>query len=91
MHSRVRPEGHAIFSTQTANTEALRRQLEHFGLEDLNNGRSPSSSVLQSNDAGREPDPSQEKSAPPTPTPATSQELTGAATTAGGEAVPLIT
>ena len=35
---------------------------EHFGLWDLNNGRSPSSFVLQPDDAGGEPDPSQEKS-----------------------------
>lgn len=35
---------------------------EHFGLPDLNHGRSPSSFVLHPNDAGEEPDPSQEKS-----------------------------
>lgn len=55
-------------------------QAEQFGLGDLTNCRSPSSSLLQPNDAGGEPDPSQEKSQKEEPS---SQELTGAATRAG--------
>lgn len=55
-------------------------QADQFGLGDLNNCRSPSNFLLQPNDAGREPDPSQEKSQKEEPS---SQELTGAATGAG--------
>lgn len=55
-------------------------QADQFGLGDLNNCRSPSNFLLQPNDAGREPDPSQEKGQKEE---SSSQELTGAATGAG--------
>ena len=58
------PPSAALASVHRLQTQKRRAasRAEHFGLPDLNNGRSPSSFVLQPNDAGGEPDPSQEKS-----------------------------
>lgn len=71
-----------LYSTPGLQTQqhCVASQAKPLELEDLKNGRSPSSSLLQPNDAGGEPDPSQEKSQKEEPP---SQELTGAAIGAG--------